>query len=242
MRRTFRIYLAISLLGIAVLACQSVTGGGTPVEENPPFIYSTAASPNEDLPLNELPIASYILSDDFSFEQWGTGTDADSAVEYSDGALQMIVYSKNWFVWSTPDDAEYSDVHMEVTVVNNGTDTTTAFGLICNMSSGGDFHYVAMTPAGQYAIARASAGETDFFLTNNDQWGDSDLIPVDDASYRVGMDCGRGTLTLYVNGLQIASVSDSAYTSGQVALFTWSGEEAATTDVSFDDFLMTSLP
>jgi hypothetical protein len=49
-------------------------------------------------------------------------------------------------------------------------------------------------------------------------------------------------LTLYVDGQEIVSVSDASYVSGGVAVFTWSGEEAITTDVSFDDFLMTQLP
>lgn len=238
MRRNVRIYFAISMLGMAVLACQAVMSGEGPANDNPLVVDSTVPEDND-----EPPAANLILSDDFSSERWGTSTDADSAVEYADGALQMIVYSRNWFVWSTPDGEEYSDIHMEVTVLNNDTDSTTAFGLICNKTSDGDFHYAAMTPAGQYAIARAMAGETDLFLTNDDQWGDSDLIPVDSPSYRVGMDCGgNGVLTLYVNGQRIASVIDSTHTSGQVAVFTWSGEEATTTNVSFDDFLMTALP
>jgi len=49
-------------------------------------------------------------------------------------------------------------------------------------------------------------------------------------------------LTLYVDGQQIVSVSDATYSNGGVALFTWSGEEATTTNVSFDDFLMIELP
>jgi hypothetical protein len=49
-------------------------------------------------------------------------------------------------------------------------------------------------------------------------------------------------LALYVDGQQIASVTDSTYTSGGIGLFTWSGEEASATDVSFDDFVMTELP
>jgi hypothetical protein len=56
------------------------------------------------------------------------------------------------------------------------------------------------------------------------------------------MDCGNGAITLYVDGQQIASVADASYVDGGVALFTWSGEDATTTDVSFDDFLMTELP
>ena len=100
----------------------------------------------------------------------------------------------------------------------------------------------AMTPAGQYVIAKAVEGESDLFLTNSDAWAGSDLITKDAASYRVGADCGNGMLTLYVDGQQIATISDASYTSGSVALFTWSGEDATTTNVSFDDFLVTQLP
>jgi hypothetical protein len=183
------------------------------------------------------------VSDDFSVVQWGTGTDADRSVEYVNDALQMIVYTKNYFVWSTLNDQDYQNVHIEVTVINNGTDSTTAFGIMCNQQAvDGNFYYLAVTPAGEYAIAKATEGQSDVFLTNNDQWGASDLIAQNAPSYRVGADCANGTLTLYVDGQQIASVSDSTYTSGGVALFTWSGENATTTNLSFDDFLMTKLP
>jgi hypothetical protein len=183
------------------------------------------------------------VSDDFSSVQWGTGTDADRSVEYANNALQMIVYTKNYFVWSTFNDQDYKNVHIEVTVINNGTDSTTAFGIMCNQQAvDGNFYYFAMTPAGEYAIAKAAQGQSDVFLTNNDQWGASDLITQNAPSYRVGADCGNDTLTLYIDGQQIASVSDATYTGGSVGLFSWSGENATTTNVSFDDFLMTPLP
>ena len=220
MKSNFKVLMAIAVLALAGLACQAISGGG-----------NTPSAPS----------AKVILSDDFSSQNWGTGTDTDSAVEYANGNLQFIVFTKNWFVWSTPDAEDYENVHMEVTVINNGTDTTTAFGLMCNKSSGSDFYYFAVTAAGQYAIAKAVEGEIDLFLTNNDAWADSDLIAVDASSYRVGADCGNGTLTLYVDGKQIDSVTDSSFSSGQVAILAWSGEEATNTNVSFDDFLMTEL-
>jgi hypothetical protein len=230
MKRNNKIILAIVCLALAALACSAVTGGGGGGGDTPG---STST-----------PSPTVLLSDDFSSAQWGTGTDADSSVEYANGALQMIVYTKNYFVWSTPNDQDYQNVHMEATAINNGTDSTTAFGLMCNQQAGADssFYYLAITPAGEYAIAKATQGESDVFLTNNDEWASSDLIAKDAASYRVGADCGTGTLTLYVDGQQIASVSDASYANGGVAIFTWSGEEAATTNVSFDDFLMTQLP
>ena len=225
MKGKFKVILAIVSLVLASLACQAVmgvTGGdGTPAA----------------------PAASVIFSDDFSSVQWGVGTDADSSVEYANNALQMIVYTTNYFVWSTPDDQDYENVHMEVTVLNNGTDSTTAFGFMCNMQpNDNNFYYLAVTPAGEYAIAKAVEGERDVFLTNNNQWASSDQVIKNAPSYRVGADCGNGRLALYVDGQQIASVSDSIYTDGGVGLFTWSGEEATATDVSFDDFVMTELP
>lgn len=230
MKSKTKIILAIASLALAALACQAITSDGEDGDVDP-----NAPTPT--------PSPKVVLSDDFSSMKWGTGTDTDSSVEYANEALQMIVYTKNYFVWSTPNDEDYRNVHLEVTVTNNGTDSTTAFGLICGQQEvENNFYYLAMTPAGQYAIAKASDEQTDVFLTNNDAWASSDLIAKDASSYKVGADCGSGTLILYVDGKQVASVSDSSYISGGVALFTWSGEEATTTDVSFDDFLMTDLP
>lgn len=223
MNSKLKVILAFSPLLLAALSCQAVMAGGGDI---------TPAAPASDV----------ILSDDFSSSQWGTSTDADSSVKYTNNALQMIVITSNYFVWSTPNDQDYENVHIEVTVINNDTDSTTAFGIMCNSQlAGGDFYYLAMTPAGEYAIARAVEGQSDAFLTNNDQWAFSDLIAQNAPSYRIGADCGNGTLTLYVDGQRFASVSDSTYSSGGVGLFTWSGEEASSTNVSFDDFIMTEL-
>jgi len=227
MSGNIRVILAVACLILVSLACQTVMGGGGGGGPVAP----------------DTPTTNVIFSDDFSSVQWGTGSTQNSSVEYANEALQMIVYITNYIVWSTPNDQVYQDVHLETVVFNNDSDSTTAFGLICNMQSNDDdFYYFAMTPAGEYAIAKAAQGQSDLFLTNNDQWAFSSQIATDASSYRVGANCGKSILTLYVDGVQIASVSDSAYTSGRVGLFAWSGEEATSTDVSFDDFLMTGLP
>ncbi|HLO15294.1 MAG TPA: hypothetical protein VK206_10720 [Anaerolineales bacterium] len=222
MKRNTKIILAIVCLALAALACNAVTGGGN----------TSTATPSPKV----------ILSDDFSSTKWGTGTDKDSSIEYANNALQVIVYTKNYFVWSTPNDQDYQNIHMEVTVNNNGTDSTTAFGIMCNQQAmNGNFYYLAMTPAGEYVIAKAIEGQSDVFLTNNNQWASSDAITKNASSYRVSADCGNGKLALYVDGKPIGSTSDTSYTSGGVALITWSGENATTTNISFDDFLMTEL-
>jgi hypothetical protein len=58
-----------------------------------------------------------LLEDDFSGSDssWGTGTDADSSVEYLNDGLNMFVAKDFWFVWSTPNDEQYENIHIEVT-------------------------------------------------------------------------------------------------------------------------------
>ncbi len=185
-----------------------------------------------------------LYKDDFSNTNgpWGTGTDKDSSVEYNNGGLRMQVFTPNYFIWSSFNKTAYENTHSEVTVKNDSSDSTTAFGIVCDQQvTDSAFYYGAITAGGQYAIAKAAVAQKDVFLTNNNEWADSDLITKKAASYRVGMDCGNGVITLYVDGQKVASVTDSTYTKGKIALFTWSSKEQNGSDVTFDDFVVTSL-
>lgn len=209
--KLLRVFFAIAALVLTALAC-SMLGSGA------------------------------LLEDDFSDSKsgWGTGTDEDSSVEYANNALDISVNKDAYFVWSTPTDEDYENIHVEVTASNHSSDSAGAFGIICNMQLTNTSYYFAMTGAGEYAIGLYTfAGDT--LLTNDGEWGKSSLIKSGADSYRIGADCGGGTLTLYVDGQQIDSVSDTTYTSGKAALFAWSGEELNGTHISFDDFVMTKL-
>jgi hypothetical protein len=185
---------------------------------------------------------SALIEDDFSDgDTWGTSTDDDHSIKYSNGALQMSVNKDLFFVWSTPSSEDYENVHIEVTAHNHSTDSAGAFGIICNLQITNTSYYFAIAGDGKYAIGKYTfAGDT--LLTNDGQWGDSSLIKSGADAYHLGADCSNnGMLTLYVDGQQIDSASDTAYASGNVGLFAWSGEELNGTDVSFDDFVMTKL-
>jgi serine/threonine protein kinase len=235
---------AFGLGGVALMA-SSLRGSSTPtalpLTETVTSIPPTSA-PQPTATITVINTGEVLLEDDFSGDSnWGTLTGANSAVEYENNTLNMRVFRENFVVWSTPNDENYGNVHMEVTVMSNDTDPTTAFGFVCaQQPKTWSFYYLAATPGGQYAIIKATDGEPDVFLTGDGKWVYSDLI-ADQASYRVSADCGNGRLTLYVDGRQVASVTDNTYGTGHVGLFTWSGNEATSADVNFDDFLLTSL-
>lgn len=220
MKPHFKVSLAILMLAIASLAC------GLP---------SISSLLNTN---------SSVFKDDFDDllnQAWGTGTDADSSLEYADGGLRFKISTPQYFIWSGPNDTTYKNVHIEVTAKNNNTDENAAFGLICNQTISDNYYYFAVRPNGQYAIAKAAVAKEDVFLTNDDLWADSDQITKNAASYLIGADCGNDTLTLYVDGKPIASVQDSAYKQGKVALFALSSETENGVDTTFDNFIITDL-
>lgn len=206
----------------------------------PPTETPVPLSTNTSVPVSS---ANVIFQDDFSVSRdgWGTLDNPESSVEYDEGRLRMRLYEKNYVVWSRPNDENYDSVHIEVTAINNNTHTTTAFGIVCGQhGEDWSFYYLAITAGGEYAIIRATAGEEDVYLTNNGKWGTSSFIKEDADTYRIGADCDGGRMTLYVDGHRIASANDTAYPTGHVGLFTWSGENVSSADMSFDDFIMTS--
>ncbi len=202
----------------------------------------TPIPPTETLVPTAIPTSNALLKDDFSSKNWGILNETDDVVKYDGQALRMKIFKKNWFVWSTPNSKTYKNVHTEITVTNNDGESTTAFGIMCDQQeTASDYYYLAVTPGGEYVIALAAGDKADVFLTNNNKWGSSDLIKHNASSYRVGADCNNGTLTLYVDGQRIDSVSDNTYGNGSIGVFAWSGENVSNADVSFDDFIITSL-
>jgi hypothetical protein len=235
---------AVFGLGGVIMMASSLRGPSTPsaVPPTPTRPPTQTSAPLPTATSVVINTGEVLLEDNFSDDsQWGTLTDTTSSVEYQNNTLNMRVFQENYVIWSRPNGEDYGKVHIEVTAVNNDTNPNTAFGFICaQQQKDWSFYYLAATPAGEYAIIRATEGESDVFLTGNGDWAFSDLIADKAASYRVGADCGGGRLTLYVDGKQIASVTDNTYGTGRVGLFTWSGDKVTSADVTFDDFLLTT--
>jgi hypothetical protein len=178
--------------------------------------------------------------DDFSSNSsgWGTGTDKDSSVEYANGGLKMVVYKPYFVTWSTKGIEPIENVHVEVNMKNESTDPQALFGIVCDeQGSTQSFYYAGVSSDGYYAIIKSAVAKDDVTLKK----GTSNLISAASGSVRIGLDCGGGSLTLYVNGQQIDSVADSTYTSGVIGLFTASDDQNGGATVTFDDYVVTKL-
>lgn len=244
----YKIVSAIAILALVTLACGLTVPGVSGDPTQPPVdigggnggggdgLNNNGGSGN-----NGGGSGRSLIDDNFEGRNsnWGTGTDVDSAVDYVDGGLQFLVFSTNLIVYSGPNDTIYQNVHIEVDVQNESADPKAAFGIICNQQFIDDsFYYGYITPDGEYGIVAKQFIEDDIILDS----GHSDSIPQNASSYHMGMDCGNGVISLYVNGEQVASVEDAQYVDGTVALFASTDDMPSGASVTFDNFVMTSLP
>jgi len=200
------------------------------------------ASETTNTPVDASTNTSDILAND-NFEgndsNWDTGTDANASVEYSDGGLRMKVFTQNYYVVSTPNLGNFDSNHAEVTVTRNDNVDTNSFGTICFKQTDLSFYFAAFGVNGWYVIGRATDGASIEFISNNGEWAYSENINTNQPSYRIGMDCGDGIISLYVDGVLIDSVSDSTYTNGEFGLIFWSNDVGG--DATFDDFRIMRL-
>jgi hypothetical protein len=215
MRSRIMIFPVVAL-AVAALAC----AGGTP-------------DPGES--------DGTLFEDDFSDRRsgWTTGVGESGSVDYVADEYAIKVGDSNWFIWGVPGESDLADIHIEVTAIDLGPATDAGFGIICHYVDDQNFYYLGIGSDGYYAIARFVDDEVTF-LSDSEGWIESDGIALDAASYRLGADCGQGTLTLYVDGEAIDSVADDTFSSGDVGLFVLSASEP-NAEVHFDDFVVTAL-
>ena len=211
-----RVFVPLALLLAAALAC------------------SPSSLPN-------LPASTTLYKDNFSDSNsgWCEDSTSSSSLAYAGGEYVFKVQDTNWFVWCNPGQ-NFGDIHVEVTAKNVGQTSDTIFGVICNDQKASeqtneDLYYLGFSPDGHYTITLTKGG-TDTVLTK----GVSSAIASSAISYTVGADCGGGQLALYADGKKIASATDSSYTTGDVGLFAWTGENAPA-EIHFDDIVVTKL-
>ncbi len=192
------------------------------------------ATPDVSSLLNPMP------SDDFSNSNgaWGTGTGTDSSVEIIDGGLHINVFTPFYISWSQVDSSSYENTHMEVSVQNSSADPEAFFGFVCNeQGSTNNFYYVGVSSDGYYAFYKSHVVGEDDILKK----GISDVISSSPSSMRLGLDCKNGSMTLYVNGQVIDSVSDSDYPSGLIGLLVYNDDQQNGASVIFDDFVSSKI-
>ena len=105
------------------------------------------------------------------------------------------------------------------------------YGVICRVNQDGAGYFFLISGDGYFAILRGDANEEFDPLID---WTSSKVINQGNSANEIQATCEGENLSLHVNGELLASVKDSRYSSGDIAL-TATSYETASTEIHFDD-------
>jgi hypothetical protein len=183
-----------------------------------------------------MPSGAILFRDDFSNvpSGWGISESPAAAVNYELDGLRILVSQANTDAWSLAG-KRFADAHLETTAVKQDGPENNLIGLVCRYQDKGHFYLLFISSDGYYGIARYS--EDSYTLIGSEQLQYASTILREKQEYRLKADCDGDRLTLFVDDLRLKSVSDDAYTEGDVGVF--AGVYAVPgVDILFDDFLV----
>ena len=210
------LWLFLCLCAAAVVAC-SQTG-------------------NELLPCNE---NGALFRDDFSDGRncgWATYERSGGKVEIANGLLTVTSSQPNQIWWTNPG-KEWENVTVRVQARQAGGPDDNAFGLICRYQNEQNFYLFLVSGDGYYVIAKYQSGSAVQYISGNGQFQYSDAINQGVAPNDLEASCIANQLSLRVNGILVATVTDPTFVQGDVGLGA-SPLEPGTTVIEFDDFVV----
>jgi hypothetical protein len=176
-----------------------------------------------------------LFSDDFSTtdNKWDQATDETRTTDYYNNAYRITVNNTYSDAWANPGKENFTDVHLEVDATKNGGPDDNDFGIICRYTDENQFYYGVVSSDGYYGIMKMTAdgGKP----IGQDTMLESDKITKGSGTNRIRFDCVGSTLTLYVNGNQLAQQTDSDYATGNVGLISGTFGTGGV-DILFDNF------
>lgn len=212
-----RILILLSILLSTSFACQAATS----------ILQGTVAVPKEVL-----------FQDDFSDPSsgWDRVSKQDGITDYDDGAYRILVNTTNTDIWANPDlDFDFTDTRIFVDATAGGGDDDNDFGLICRYQDDKNFYFFLISSDGYYGIGKVSDNVQQ--LVGLESMLPSEVIRQGKLTNQLQADCIGSTLRLHVNGVLLAEVEDSDFTSGNVGLMAGSFATPGT-DIHFDNFVV----
>ncbi|MCJ7432241.1 MAG: DUF1080 domain-containing protein [Anaerolineales bacterium] len=179
-----------------------------------------------------------LFQDDFSNPESGwTRQIGRTVTNYIDGSYSVLVSEPNSIGFGLAFQ-NFGDVRMEVDTRKKAGSDDNDHGLICRESEDNglyNYYFFVISSQGFAAIGKTVKNEAQYLWSEKVQ--PAGLIKTDTAINHLRADCKGSTLTLYVNGQQVASVNDTAFTSGDVGLLARAWATAGT-EILYDNFVV----
>ncbi|MGD0611070.1 MAG: hypothetical protein ABSB41_06105 [Anaerolineales bacterium] len=184
------------------------------------------------------PTTSNILfHDDFSDPSsgWDHSSTQNGTADYTNGGYEIHITATSLYKWANPGKGFQNDVHLEVDATKLGGPDNNAFGVICRYQDSDNFYKFYISSDGYAGVIKEQSGNPTVISS-----ADGKLQPVNGINQgaltnHIRVDCVGDTLTLYANGTQVATATDSSFQGGDVGLVAASYDTAGT-DILFKNF------
>ena len=247
-----KLIAVVSILVLAVLACGLPSGSATkPAATVAPVATIPAAQPTATAPATQPPATaapqssgsagaksgSVLFHDDFSNPSsgWDQTSDSDGSTDYANGGYRILVNTTNLVIWANPNQTFQNDVRIEVDATKSAGPDTNAFGVICRYNDKDNFYRFLITSDGYAGISKIIKGDVTVISSADGKIQTVNNINKGTASNHIRADCIGSTLTLYVNGNQVATANDSSLSGGDAGLFARTYDTGGV-DILFHDF------
>jgi len=223
-----RLFVISGLLLAAGLACSGLTNFSGDVSEG-----SSGESGFSDSSINETS-GEALFSDSFADETsgWEIGDYSGGRVGYWNGAYYVTSLGDGQTMWGLANRG-FDDVAIKVRSqqVSAPSNDNNDYGVICRANADGAGYFFLISGDGFFAILRGDANDQFDQLID---WTSSNAINQGNSSNDIQVTCEGENLLLQVNGELLASVKDSRYSAGDIAL-TATSYESTSTEIHFDD-------
>jgi hypothetical protein len=236
-----KVYFAMAALVLVALAC-GINNVPTPTPQSPvlinpqPTTGDSIAQPTIGGNTTGLQV---LFQDDFSNVNsgWDRINGAHGLTDYANGGYRINVTSPMYSYLANPYQSFQNDVRIEVDASKVGGPNDNAFGVICRYQDLDNFYFFYISSDGYVGIGINNSGtKTIISSSDGNLVGDSN-VNQGAATNHIRADCIGSDLTLYVNGSQSTSATDSTFTRGDVGLVARTFSVAGT-DILFQNFFV----
>lgn len=209
----------------------------TPVPTDTPLPTETptsAASPTPNA--TSTPSWKVVFEDDLKSGVWIIGKSDDFRLQYTAGGYMITNKVEEDIAYSVREES-YLDMQIEVTAHRIEGPYDGYYGIICNFQNGTNYYILAVGVDGWYGIGLKKQGQLKFLQEGVDQSG---AVRTGSSENLLAAECAKGVLTLWANGIQLASVKDRTFTAGAIGLGV-GNRKVSGTSVLFQNFKLFSL-
>jgi len=244
-----KLIAAFSVLVLAVLACGAPAAGVTPTAMVASPVPPVATVPATQAPATTAPqpagntagpSGTVLFHDDFSNPSsgWDQTTVSDGSTDYANGGYRILVNTTSLSMWANPGQSLPNDVRIEVDATKSSGPDANGFGVICRYADKDNFYKFIVTSDGYAGISKISSGNVIVLSSPDGKLQTVNNINKGAASNHIRADCIGSNLTLYVNGNQVATATDSSITGSDTGLFAQTYDTGGV-DILFHDFNVT---